>query len=234
MAFFVVEGNIGAGKSTFLKKMGSYLKTQLVYESLEAWQNVGGESLFEAYYKDGKRWAYTFQTYAFMTRIIALEEQVKKNEKPFLLAERSVFADYCFAKNWHDLGMITDLEWTLYNDWFLWLVENRMEKPAGFIYLRADPKICFERLSQRNRIEEKLISLDYLQLIHDKHEAWLIHKQNVFSFVRDVPVLVLDCNKDFESDVALQQIHAQRVAEFVSSYTGLPTSETLIASQIRL
>ncbi|MES1224467.1 MAG: deoxynucleoside kinase, partial [Bacteroidota bacterium] len=36
----IVEGNIGAGKSTFLKMIDTYLDTQIVYEPHEQWQNV--------------------------------------------------------------------------------------------------------------------------------------------------------------------------------------------------
>ena len=39
---FVVEGNIGAGKSTFLKMLKEYLNVQVVLEPHEQWQRVGG------------------------------------------------------------------------------------------------------------------------------------------------------------------------------------------------
>ena len=50
-----VEGNIGAGKSTFI----SLLRTQLgldnletVDEPVEKWKNVRGKNMLEAFYKD--------------------------------------------------------------------------------------------------------------------------------------------------------------------------------------
>ena len=68
--YFVVEGNIGAGKSTFLKVINTFLNAQVVFEPHEKWQNVAGENLLDRFYADTQRWAYTFQTYAFITRII--------------------------------------------------------------------------------------------------------------------------------------------------------------------
>lgn len=78
--YFVVEGNIGAGKSTFLKVINTFLNAQVVYEPHEKWQNVGGENLLEKFYADTQRWAYTFQTYAFITRI--LEGKTSGQEHP--------------------------------------------------------------------------------------------------------------------------------------------------------
>lgn len=232
MAYFAVEGNVGAGKTTFLKVIGESLNMQVVPEPHEAWQNINGENLLDAFYSDGKRWAYTFQTYVFITRIIRLEEMERANILPFQLTERSVFADrHCFARNSHEMGLMNDLEWNLYKEWFAWFVENRVSKPAGFIYLRADPSVCHHRLVKRNRFEEKLVSLDYLKLLHAKHESWLIHKKDVLAAVRDTPVLVLDCDQDFESNDTLQKIYAERVARFVQESCVVPAQESVLVKR---
>jgi len=45
---FIVEGNIGAGKSTFLKLIKDRLPVQVVYEPHKKWQSVqGGENLLD-------------------------------------------------------------------------------------------------------------------------------------------------------------------------------------------
>lgn len=232
MAFFVVEGNIGAGKSTFLKKMGSMLQAQIVYEPVAAWQDIGGENLLDAYYKNGNRWAYTFQTYAILSRIIALEEHAQQNSMFFQLAERSVYSDhFCFAKNLYEAGVISELEWNLYSTWFGWLVEKHIEQPAGFIYLRTDPPICFERLKKRKRSEEKLITVDYLALIHEKHEQWFIHKKDIPLVAKTIPTLVINCDEDFEENSALQEQLAQRVATFVGAQLNRSSQDLLTISR---
>ena len=46
--------------------------------------------------------------------------------------------------------------------------------PNMIIYVRADPKICMERINARNRAEEMgRIDLEYLSMLHDCHERWL-------------------------------------------------------------
>lgn len=69
---FSIEGNIGSGKSTFLKAINKEIpEVEVLAEPLCAWQNVGenGYNLLEMYYKDPARWGLTFQNFALMTRV---------------------------------------------------------------------------------------------------------------------------------------------------------------------
>lgn len=216
---FIVEGNIGAGKSTFLRMIGEYLNVQTVFEPHDKWQNVGTENLLEKFYADTNRWAYSFQTYAFVTRIMAQEEHAKINKYPVQILERSVYSDrYCFAKNCFELGNMNALEWKLYQEWFAWLVENYTVKPHGFIYLRTAPEVCHERLLKRARHEEAAVPLEYLQKLHQKHEDWLVNKIGVASYIQDTPVLILDCNKEFESNRDEQERHIEQIVHFLHEH----------------
>lgn len=218
---FIVDGNIGAGKSTFLKMINDHLQVQVVLEPHEKWQRVvGQENLLEKFYNDTARWAYTFQTYAFVTRVMEQQTQAKRNPHAVQVLERSVFSDrYCFAKNAYESGFMNALEWKLYQEWFAWLVDNYVTKPAGFIYLKTDPTICHERLKKRNRQEETDVSFEYLQQLHDKHEAWLINKHGVADYIKDVPVLVLDCDNDFEHTKSEQENHLEKIINFIGLHT---------------
>jgi deoxyadenosine/deoxycytidine kinase len=223
--YFVVEGNIGAGKSTFLKIIARYLNAQVIYEPHQKWQNVQGENLLERFYTDTKRWAYTFQTYAFITRVLERELHARKTTYPFQVLERSVYSDrYCFAKNCFEMGVMNALEWKLYEEWFTWLVETYMQKPSGFIYMQTDPEVCYKRLLKRNRSEEAGVSLEYLQLLHQKHESWLLRKENIAAHLESVPVLVLRCDEDFESSPKIQQEHMAKIAQFLQAEYNIPLS----------
>lgn len=212
----VIEGNIGAGKSTFQKLVADSLMIDPVIEPHEKWQHAaGGENLLDKFYTDTKRWAYTFQTNAFVTRIVEQEEAARRNPGATQVQERSVYSDrYCFAKNCFEMGIMTGLEFQLYCQWFDWLVEQYTTKPAGFIYLRAEPQICHERVQRRARKEEAGITFEYLKRLHDKHEQWLIYKDELAPHLRDVPVLILDRNFDYEEREGGLQRHLDRVCEF--------------------
>ncbi|HEX2977604.1 MAG TPA: deoxynucleoside kinase [Candidatus Babeliales bacterium] len=211
-----LEGNIGAGKSTFLKLVERALSVQAIFEPHAKWQQVGGtENLLERFYADGQRWAYTFQTYAFVTRVMEQEAHARKSRYPVQVLERSVFSDrYCFAKNAFEQGLMNALEWKLYQEWFSWLVDGYVAQPAGFIYLRTTPEVCYERLKKRNRSEERNVSLDYLSTIHEKHEQWLIERLDISAIEQNVPLLVLSVDKDFEHDEQEQLRLMKSIAEF--------------------
>lgn len=214
--YIVVEGNIGAGKSTFLSLIKKHLSVDILHEPTDAWQNINGYNVLDAFYKDPNRWAYTFQTYAFITRILAQQEKSKTSSAP-LIVERSVYADrYCFAKNAYELGVMSELEWQMYTQWFTWLMDLYVEKPLGFIYLKTDPTICYQRLLKRDRSEEKAVKLDYIELLHEKYENWLVAKNDIMPGLQEVPVLVLECNAEFETDVQMQQEHIAKVINFLA------------------
>jgi len=211
----VVEGNIGAGKSTFLKLLHSYLNIEPVFEPHQKWQNVGGENLLDKFYTDTKRWAYTFQTYAFVSRVMEHDHYIKTSKNPVLVLERSVFSDrYCFAKNSFEMGVMSSLEWQLYKEWFAWLVYQYTTLPTGFIYLQTNPQICYDRMKIRSRSEESAVSLDYLTMLHTKHENWLVKKEGIDENIRKIPVLVLQCDEDFEHNISEQIKHIQRIVDF--------------------
>lgn len=93
-------------KSTFVSLIKKELELHVVYEPHDQWQMVGKtENLLEKFYTDTSRWAYTFQTYAFVSRVRAQEQRRKQYPHMPQVLERSVYSDrYCFVKNCFELG----------------------------------------------------------------------------------------------------------------------------------
>lgn len=230
---YLVEGNIGAGKSTFLMILKQYLNLQIVPEPCDQWQAVAGKyNVLEQFYKDPQRWAYTFQTYAFITRVMQKAHYEQKNGFGVQIVERSVFSDrYCFAQNSHELGFMDTMEWELYKEWFNWVLNHYIIPPQGIIYLRTNPEVCYERLKKRNRQEEETVSRDYLKSLHDKHEAWLITKTNIAPALEKIPVLVLEADDEFERNEKMQVQHMEQIIAFIAE-TAAPLHQK--SSQISL
>ena len=44
------------------------------------------------------------------------------------------------------------------------------------VYLRTSPEVAFDRMMGRGRKEESGAPIDYLRLLHDVHEDWLINQ----------------------------------------------------------
>jgi deoxyadenosine/deoxycytidine kinase len=231
--FFVLEGNVGAGKSTFLNMLQEKMNIEILFEPTKKWQNVGDDgNLLDLFYKDTKRWAYTFQSYAFITRVEdVLKARMSGERSGILVSERSVYCDrFCFAKNCFEDGNMTALEWQIYKQWFVWLVDSYMQKPDAFIYLQVGPEVCYQRLTRRARSEEATVPLEYLQQLHQKHEDWLVYKKELDGKISDIPVLILDCNKDFENNREEQEKHIIRVQKFIDQLrVQVPPKEILQA-----
>lgn len=196
---YYIEGNIGVGKSTFLKIIQDNIDCQMVFEPHKKWQDVNrAGNLLEQFYKDTKRWAYTFQSYAFITRIIEQELKILENPKKPQIIERSIFSDrYCFAQLIFETKNMNRFEWQIYKEWFNWITKKYINKPSGFIYLRTTPKVCLARLKKRARSEECNVTFNYLEAVHNKHEDWLLKRTNI-------PVAILDCCADFETNANRQ------------------------------
>ena len=60
-----MKGNIGAGKTTLLKSLRmKHPEWIFIDEPVDTWSNIRNdnqESILEVFYKDRKRWSYTFQ-----------------------------------------------------------------------------------------------------------------------------------------------------------------------------
>ncbi len=170
-----VEGNIGTGKSTFLKNLDNdVLKRQykydVIYEPVEDWQNIG---ILDKFYTDPERYCYLFQSYCLFTRFKLLKRIDKKDNLDFVFIERSIFSDkHVFANGCKQIGQMNDIEYQIYNSWFNHF--NTIHPTSYYhIYLRLDPEVCLQRINTRNRSEESGIKIEYLNLLHTKHEEWI-------------------------------------------------------------
>ncbi|XP_010415927.1 PREDICTED: uncharacterized protein LOC104701868 isoform X1 [Camelina sativa] len=179
---FCVEGNISVGKSTFLQRIANETVelqdlVEIVPEPVAKWQDVGPDhfNILDAFYSEPQRYAYTFQNYVFVTRLMQ-EKESASGVKPLRLMERSVFSDrMVFVRAVHEAKWMNEMEISIYDSWFDPVVSCLPGLvPDGFIYLRASPDTCHKRMMLRKRTEEGGVSLKYLQDLHEKHESWLL------------------------------------------------------------
>jgi len=150
-----------------------------------------------------------------------------------LVYERSVLSDrFCFARNCRETGLFELAEWSIYLQWWTWLIRsfNGLHLD-GIVYLRSSPGTCLERLRKRHRTEESGIGEEYLQQLHERHESWLLRGKIPSEFRR--PVLVLDCDQEFESDEARSDhvlALVDRFLERLNATLGAASTATTIAS----
>jgi len=201
-----LDGNIGAGKSTLLAEIRKSIpELRVVDEPVGQWtalKNGTGKNLLELFYEDKKRWAYTFQNCAILTRLKNIKEAVEElnaNGKgpQVILTERSVLTDkYVFAQMLRDSGDIDDLEWELYDSWFS--IFSKQHQVNGIIYLSTSSTTSKDRIHIRNRQGEDRIQLDYLDALDRQHKQWIEST--------DIPVLTLSTEPGASLENNIQNI----------------------------
>lgn len=187
---YFVEGNIGCGKSSFLRELEK-LHVPILQEPVDVWartRNENGKNILEEFYSDPTRNAYLFQSIAFRSRVDAMS----KLTQPKTVVERSVFTDRnIFAATARADGHMSNIEWDDYVKWFDWVID-KCPKPEKFVYLRAEPETCMERIGHRARSGESTITLEYIQKLHERHDTWLLNEPNV---------LVIDATEPLENSI---------------------------------
>lgn len=212
-----IEGNVGAGKSTLLKFLQQLLDVQVFYEPHHLWQDIDGHNLLEQFFLDQRRWAFSLQSYVTVTQVQQLQDALNElSHSRAQLFERSVYAGrYCFARNAYEMGLMDELEWSLYKKMWDFQVQSIKTLANGFIYLRIPAQVCYERIQKRGRFEERPISLKYISNLEQKYDDWLLHKKGIDSSLLDVPVLVLEDDRDLQSNEQMQQDYVQKVEQFI-------------------
>jgi deoxynucleoside kinase len=211
-----IEGNIGVGKSTFIDIVRRNIPdSESVGEPVDIWLNIRDSenlNILQAFYNDKKRWSYTFQNLAFMTRMMSIQNKINTTTKSIIFLDRSLDTDKnVFAKMLKDEDLLSELEWEIYKCCSC-VYETSPEKMTkkNIIYLRCSPEIAYERIIKRGRIEEQHISFEYIKSVHKYHEEWLLNN-------RHNNVLILDCDKDFENDEDNQMQLMKIVLKFIGS-----------------
>lgn len=179
---FVLEGNIGSGKSTLLKRLKSkYPHINVIQEPVEEWINYKDDteqSIFQLFYDNPSRFAFTFQMYVMLTRLKKMP-----NLSSNAVYERSILTDkHVFMDSLRQDNTVSEIEYKVFNDWFEYL-HPRVSSLKGIIYLRVDPEECFNRIVKRNRTSENNISIEYLTTIHNNHERWLENNHSTKSIM---------------------------------------------------
>jgi deoxyadenosine/deoxycytidine kinase len=183
-----IEGNIGAGKSTLINNLRERSSDWcIIDEPVGVWESVRNErheTLLEVFYKDRRRWSYTFQSCALLSRYQNIERAIKSrsgegwSSKPgqherIFITERCLDTDFnVFTKMLNDEGSIDMLEFDIYQRLFQHLRATSAPL-AGIIHVDTDPIECMRRIEGRSRGGEGGITVEYLQSIDKYQRLWI-------------------------------------------------------------
>jgi len=181
--FVVIEGNIGAGKTTLATMLAKDYNARLVLE------NFKENPFLPKFYKDPEKHAFPLELFFMAERY----HQLKKQKEQDLFQPISI-ADYFFVKSklFAQNNLQKD-EQQLFNSLFN-IMSSSLPKPDLLVYLYADVSRLQTNIKKRGRSFEQKITNEYLQNIQGRYLDYL--RKQTYS-----PVLLLDIsNVDFKED----------------------------------
>lgn len=166
----IVDGIIGAGKSTVASFLSEKLNIKLYQEILEEYNESLTQRMLDRFYNNQSRWSGITQVMFLSHRFKDLKKIEKESENGIL--DRSIYGDEIFAKTIYERGQMEKDEFIIYQE----LLSNMLEHirvPELLIYLDVSIDTALERIKKRNRsTEEELIPRDYLVDLKINYEKW--------------------------------------------------------------
>ena len=196
--YLVVEGPIGAGKTSLARRLGARLAADLVLEQPE-------ENPFLArFYQDMARFALPTQLFFLFQRARMLEPLAQPD-----MFGRPVIGDFLLDKDplFARITLSAD-ELALYQKIYDAL-RPRSPTPDLVVYLQAQPATLVERVRRRAKGYERPVSEEYLALLAESYARFFYH-------YNAAPVLIVNSDnlnfveRDGDFELLVSRLRAMR------------------------
>ncbi len=161
--FIVVEGNIGAGKTTLANMLAAEFQAKLITERFEE------NPFLPKFYEDPKRYAFPLEMSFLADRYQQLIDELAQPDmfSPFTVSDYFVIKSLIFA------GVtLTDVEYDLYRKIFNFMYRE-LRKPDLYVYLYRTTDDLLKNIAKRGRDYEKNITAEYLQNVHEGYMKFI-------------------------------------------------------------
>ena len=182
--YVVIEGNIGAGKTTLASRIADQFNARLILE------RFADNPFLPKFYDDPDKYSFALELSFLANRYKQLKEELVTQD----LFKSFTIADYYFMKSLvFAASTLKGDEYNLYRQIF-YIIYTSLPKPDIYVYLHLNTDRLLDNIEKRGRSYEKSITKEYLQKIQDSY----------FAFFRQNPenrYLVIDINKlDFVAE----------------------------------
>ena len=176
--YIVIEGGIGAGKTSLAEKFAHDFNAELVLE------RFADNTFLPKFYKDPEHYAFPLE----MTFLTERYQQLKS-----LLSKRDLFTDLVVADYFIDKCVIFSKnnlqpdEYNLFTKVYE-IISTYLPKPDLLIYLYNTPENLLKNIAKRGRPYEQEITAEYLANIQDNYLNYLKHRTHI-------PILIVESSK---------------------------------------
>jgi len=175
--YLVIEGNIGAGKTTLAQMISEKYQTKLVLEQF------ADNPFLPKFYENQEHYSFPLEMAFLAERYNQLNRELSHFElfSPFTISDYYVMKSLIFAQN-----TLQPDEYNLYRQFFT-IIYDKMPKPDLYVYLHKDTDLLLKNIADRGRTYETFITKEYLEKI----------TQGYFGYFRqqtDFPILIIDTN----------------------------------------
>jgi len=188
--YLVIEGNIGAGKTTLATMLSADLNSRLILEGFS------DNPFLPKFYSDPAKYSFPLELSFLAERYSQLKTDLANRD----LFHELTITDYYFMKSLiFAQNTLAPDEYNLYRKFFD-IIYERLPKPDLYVYLHLSENQLIENIRSRGRDYEQSIEPDYLKTIREGYF-------NFFSQQTSFPVLILDTsNIDFVKKEADYQL----------------------------
>jgi deoxyadenosine/deoxycytidine kinase len=162
--YLVIEGVIGAGKTSLARLLADRFSARAVLEEVEE------NPFLERFYDDPDRWAFSTQLSFLASRFRQQKELAARD-----LFHDLVISDYSFDRDRifaHQTLQGDELQ--LYERLFR-LMEPNTPTPDLVVYLRSAPERLLHNIAERDRAYERDIDPDYIRSLHDAYDQYFLN-----------------------------------------------------------
>lgn len=161
--YIAVEGNIGAGKTSFATMMSQDYNAKLILERFK------DNPFLPKFYKDKARYAFSLEMSFLADRYQQLSDDIAQYDlfKEFVVSDYDVFKSLIFAKI-----TLQEDEYFLYQKLFN-LMYKELVKPDLYIYLYQNTERLLENIRKRGREYEQNIQHEYLADINKSYLSFI-------------------------------------------------------------
>lgn len=199
-----IAGMVGSGKSTLTRALAARFGLQHALESVDD-ENPWLEKFYAGGAEAMRQHALPLQLHFLATRFESMR-RIRGAGGSWVL-DRTWYEDAeIFARGHAEEGLMSSLEWTLYQQLYVELLHSPAARPPKLlVYLHAPLDTIVSRIRMRGRPKEKDTPEAYWAALHARYERWITR-------FRACPVLSLDVRDyDLVEDPQGIEVIASRV-----------------------